>query len=316
MRLIWSTKTLIALSCACTMVGVLTIVSFGDKEAALIVVSDSSVIGGTGVSGQKTDRLESTIAEIWEWDSFPEKHEVLESDPDTEKLFDKFSDTVIDPEYLYSVLQDVQLDANGDVVLDYRALQALELTVSRGRLGLDAIGLAELQALIQVGLPGKAGEQTARVVGDFYNYLGAKDELAFLHQPPVEGDKVEWRKQYRDLISLREMYLGKDVADALFVQANANTEYMIEMFALDADATLEEAVKHQRRVAVTEKLVADLISITAWSVRYGAYKNDRDLLQAKIGAKLNEMERDDLLAQHFSLEEIEQLIYLNVDAML
>lgn len=257
----------------------------------------------------------TTVADIWQKDRFNTKSDTHET-PAEVKLFERSLESVIDPDYLYAVLQDVELDANGDVVINHKALQALELTVNRGRLQLNAVELAELQELIQIGLPGKAGVQTARIVGDYYNYLGAKEEMGelqlALEKPTFDG----WRAEYQQLIELREMYLGADVSTALFAQHDASADYMFTVMALDRTETYSETEKQALREQAAEKLLAKLAGIDNWQPRYQRYKQERDALQASSDTPLNEQEKDALLAEHFTVAEIEQLLHQNLDRML
>jgi hypothetical protein len=253
------------------------------------------------------------VADIWQKEALGQTQEINDGQI---KLFDRSLDSVIDPDYLYAVLQDVELDQNGDVVLNHKALQALELTVNRSRLKLNAVELAELQELIQIGLPGKAGVQTARIVGDYYNYLGAKEEMGELQLSLVKPSFETWRDEYQQLVELREMYMGADVSLSLFNQLDANAEYMFEVMALDRVETYSEEEKKVLHEKASDALIARLVDIEDWQERYQSYKQERQAVELTLGQEIGNKDKDRLLAKHFSILEIEKFIENNIDRML
>ncbi len=276
-----------------------------------VIDNQNSVINNTLKTNEIID-TEKTLTDAWQWQAFPniEQNKLKETD----KIFDKHYNTVIDPKYLYRVLQDVKLDENGDVILDHAALQALGLTLNRGRLRLDRTGLAELQEMIKKGLSGKAGEQTASVVGDFYNYLDAKDEMGLYQQDPTT--QSEQRQQYKELVALRGLYLTDEVAHSLFSQTDANAEYMFNMLELDSNSQISDIDKQKLRVKYSENLVSEMVTIFDWSERYQSFKADKNRALNRGNNVLSKLDKDQLLAQHFTQEEIQELTKLNITSML
>lgn len=191
----------------------------------------------------------NTVAQAWQWEAFGNTKggEVKEAAgilKDVESETESENDIPFDVVFIYDALRSVKLDGNENVVLDHDALTALNETLNNNVLILDQLGLDKLQTLIKIGLPGKAGEQTARIVSDYYNYLEAKKEFNQIYA--TAENLQEHRSQYNEMLALRNLYLGEDVAQRLFEQEDLDAEYMFsamkEMASKDsAKAQLEKA---------------------------------------------------------------------------
>jgi lipase chaperone protein len=181
----------------------------------------------------------SSIATEWQWNNFSSDN--LQANTDKSETKPQF-----DADYIYNALKSVKLDENGDVITDHQALLALNETLAYSGLQLDRESLAELQEIIKLGLPGEAGEQTAEVVGNYYQYLDAEREFNTLYNAEVSS--TDPKAQYEELLALRELYLGKDIADSLFEISNANARYMFESFRIKADSSLTDEEKRERQL--------------------------------------------------------------------
>ncbi|GAB1267679.1 hypothetical protein NBRC116493_09320 [Aurantivibrio infirmus] len=170
-----------------------------------------------------------TVAESWRWDEL-KKNNTGNFLSDQNKMSNKrgVEEVPFDVVFIYESLQDVRLDENKNVVIDHDTLTALNEALDENVLALDQRGLDKLQELIKIGLPGKPGEQTARIVGDYFNYLNAKKEFNKIY--PANKDSPnklqDYRAQYQELLALRNLYLGEDVAQRLFEQEDIDAEYM------------------------------------------------------------------------------------------
>jgi len=193
-----------------------------------------------------------TIATAWQWGKLPFKKQTTDGAKNQKT-------THFDVNYIYSALKAVKLNENGDVVTDHQALQALNETLAYSGLQLDREALAELQDLIKLGLPGKAGEQTAQIVGDYYQYLDAERELSTLYN--ADGPSTNPEAMYEELLALRELYLGKDVSDGLFAISNANARYMFESFRIKSDSRLTDEEKKEHQLENVKRHAAQTIAI-------------------------------------------------------
>ncbi len=196
----------------------------------------------------------STVGSAWQWRNTAAM--TGQTDPTASEAIPEHLPFSADA--IYEALQEVQIDENGDVVLDNKALEALNKTFKHGQVELSEEQLAALQELIQVGLPGKAGEQTARIVGDFYQYLEAKEDFNSAHRAPanqVPADATV-EQQYAELRALRQTYLGQDVADKLFAQEDAGAQYMFKAREIQADPNLTP----EQKVRKAEDLGRELLN--------------------------------------------------------
>lgn len=246
---------------------------------------------------QSNNDKQRTIASEWQWETFPDSRPgARDQDPAPSDSSAPFDVTVI-----YEALQLVRVDENGDVVLDDTALKALDETLNYSDLALSAAELEELQELIRIGLPGKAGEQTARVVGDYYRFLDAKEEFEAVYE--VQDDR-HYDSEYEELVSLRELYLGREVAQQLFAEQDKDARYMLAAMQLEADDSLtpEERSRQQRELAAQRDQGKDN---AGWDRRYAAFEQQRQYI---VVAGLSESEQaqqiEQLLGEHFSGEEL------------
>ena len=186
-----------------------------------------------------------TIASEWQWQEINKNRSTTGS---TDVL-------PFTPQSVHDALYAVKLDENGDIILDHDALISLDETLERIYNRLDGESLAILRDLITDALPGKAGEQTAKLVEDYQQFLQAKEAFSQANEQPayssgeqtvaaIESDKL----LYSELQQLREVHLGSDVAKSLFSISDANAEFMFESLKLEADQSLtadQRAAKYQ-----------------------------------------------------------------------
>lgn len=205
---------------------------------------------------------QATIASEWQW------QKTIDSDQSAiagEEQIDSNS-LPFTEKSVHDALQAVKLDENGDVVLDHDALVSLDEALERIYNQLDGESLHELEKLIQSSLPGKAGEQTAKLVSDYQGFLQAKERFSQIH----EGSGYDANNQqtlatierdvelYGELQDLRELHLGTDTAQLLFQQSDANAEFMFESIKLgmQTDLTPEQVAARQSEIEqrLTESL--------------------------------------------------------------
>ena len=264
----------------------------------------------------------STIASAWQWepsDVNEDGSQIARPSSTNQKGQTMSSQTFpFTQETVYQALHAVKLDENGDLILDDDALIALDATLEHSQLKLDDEALAELQSLIRKGLPGHAGEQTAQIVADYYKYLGAKSEFNSLYETTNGPDQTieGYETQYNELLSLRELYLGSDVAKQLFATSNANSEYMFQSMKIEANPSLSEEEKKQAQAKNIERHADMTTSVNNWNERYHAFLKDK---QYVIDSSISEVEKRNqlitLMHEHFSYEELEDVSHLQLDSL-
>lgn len=217
---------------------------------------------------------------------------------------------------LYEALQNVRIDANGDVILDGEALNALNRTLRHGAVELSEQNLADLRELIRVGLPGKAGEQTARVVTDYYQYLGAEEEFNDMYETNSgePADPEVFQRQYEELQALRELYLGEEVAKQLFAEADAGVRYMLDVRRIESDPALTDEEKTRELEALNTRLQNETIAVDNWNERRASFQEERQrILDAGLSEAEKQAQVKALLEQHFEPEEREKIRHLGLD---
>lgn len=298
--------TLLSLSATVLYVGCL---AFLDKEDAANVSRSVVVTAITTDEGRRATRSAvdvisvPTIASQWQADEIDAAVWVADAG-------DPLAPSTFDPDYIYESLKAVKISSSGDVVLDNDALIALEKTLNLGTLQIDALGVSQLQEFIQIGLPGLAGEQTARIVGDYYRYLVAKEQVGQYLDAP--RDIEQQRRHLIELVELREMYLGEHVASQLFSQSDANANYMLDVMAIGQVADLSVSQRAEKRKVATDRFVSQMVTIANWEQRYKNFESDKQAMLARGGDSVVTRELDDLLQSHFSEAEVDQLLRLNL----
>ncbi|MEX1034008.1 MAG: lipase secretion chaperone [Cellvibrionaceae bacterium] len=248
----------------------------------------------TDKSPQQTGQR--TIATEWQWESVGNREA-----PTTEQAASSQATALFDITYIYDALRTVRLDDNGEVMLDDIALRSLDEALDHGNLELTSADLEELQELIRAGLPGEAGEQTAKIVGDYYRFLQAKKEFNAVYTAP--GIENDYESEYEELRALRDLYLGRDVANQLFAETDRDARFMIRSMQLEADSSLspEERQARQRKLAEDHYRP----DIPRWEQRYSAFQKEKQhILDAGLTEEQQQEQIEQLLNSHFDTEEI------------
>lgn len=258
-----------------------------------------------------------TIATTWKW-SKDNQNSTTAITPLNSKKSLPFT-----TQFVYEALKAVKIDVDGNVIHDHDALLSLDEALLRIQNKLDRESLHILQETIIDGLPGKAGEQTAQIVGDYYNYLEAKDEFSRTsdiltessgHETvnAVENDQL----LYAELKSLRELHLGTEVSNGLFRVTDSDAQYMFESMKLDIDESLSEEERTQKRLEIETQHIQRSINITNWPVRYSEFQETK---QRIISASLEDEEKQrqitELLNSHFNLSELKTIEHLGIDKL-
>ncbi|WP_416398724.1 lipase secretion chaperone [Allohahella sp. A8] len=276
----------------------------------------ATVVEEPTVSSAKPDGAdalaENTIASAWQWAAEPgagkDSAPVEAQQPEGEPM-------PFTPDSVYAALQAVKLDENGDVIADHDALLALEATLAATDARLAPAQIAALQALIKQGLPGKAGEQTARIVGDYAELLKAEADFNDVYFTEDEGAQNltadDFERQYQELQALREVYMGNEVASSLFAVTDANAQYMFESQRIESDTSLST----QEKLAMASELQAQHVEQTTgirdWNQRYKTFMAEK---QRVVNAGLSDNEKRTqiaaLMRQHFDNHELEKVSHL------
>lgn len=237
-----------------------------------------------------------TVGTEWQWDRLPVEKEQGESE--SQELTAMF-----DVPFIYESLQDVRVDESGNVVIDNKALQALDATLNFSGIEMNAAQLQELQALIRIGLPGAAGEQTAAIVGDYYEFLQAEKEFNNLYK--TAGTQMDVEAGFEELVALRELYLGPEVAAKLFAEHDRNARYMLESMLLERDESLSAEEKLARQERLSASFHSKMPKVHRWEQRYAIFQQAQAAItESAISEEEKQRQLAQLMEQHFSAEEL------------
>lgn len=251
----------------------------------------------------------NTVAAQWDWSRFENADSADSGAGNSEPLSGQF-----DVPTIYQTLSRIRLDESGNLILDQVVLQALNRALDYAGIEWTEAKLSEFQGIVAAGLPGVAGEQAVRIIGDYYDYLQAKQEWFELvggtgaDSDPVAGFDV--------LVELRRTYLGEEVAGKLFAQEEAEARYMIQSMGLAADGELDEQEKQRRQQALHEAFVNRAPDIPDWELRYQQFVADKSrILQSGLGEQEAQQQVAELLNQHFTLPEQALAAHLGLDQL-
>ena len=188
------------------------------------------------------DESTNTIAHRWQWQNFSKSKSAPSAD--------KNSEVEVPPNVvaIYRILQGMKLDENGHVVPDQTMKEALEQGFDDLGPDLSSAALAELQKQIRTGLAGRAGEEAAEILENYYRFRLA--EMEFEGQPLNQSPAAH----YEELVQLRRSYLGAETADKLFEVEDTNGRHMLAAIEIQTDANLTDEEKQARQAALQEKL--------------------------------------------------------------
>ncbi|MBU3069116.1 lipase chaperone [Aestuariicella sp. G3-2] len=224
---------------------------------------------------------------------------------------------MFDAEGIFEATQKVRVDDSGNVILDHEAMLALNEALGQQGLELDTLSLAQLKDLIQVAMPGKAGSQVALVVGNYYEYLKAKEEFENLHQDNHLNQDYEQRQA--SIQALRESYLGAEVSEKLFAQSDAESEFMRASFELASNKELTAEERQTKKATIQNRYVNSVVEANGWQDRYKQFVAEKNkLLEESGGDNLSEDQKEKVItlwSSYFSEGEREKMEALQVPVL-
>lgn len=248
-----------------------------------------------------------TLGAQWNWDNV-KKHVETKPAKDTTNKSQNVLDFPYTAEEIYNALQQIRIDENGNIVVDHILLWSLNDAVT---FALTPQHIADLKELIQLGLPGIAGEQTADLVGKFYDFINARKEFEEQLQTQKDQGMLDQKKQMQEMITLREMYLGAEASQKLFAKSDADTAFMIEAMSLHGNTELNEEQKKEAIKTINDKYIDQTISALNLNEKYELYL----LRKAEILADGSDPENqrqamNEVLQEIFSRRELTEITHL------
>lgn len=282
-----------------------------DITQLLITNSDRIISDRINNAAMKTDKQGKTIATEWQWEE--------SADIKKEKYSPLFSE-----EAVYNNLHRVRLDNQDNVIIDHQALIALNETLNDSRLQLDDEALRQLQIIIRQGLPGNTGDEVAEIVANYYHYLEASKEFNAIYETDssitldsestLEGTIEESEANYRELVALRELYLGSENSTKLFSTTNANATYMFDMYKIEKSTGLTDEDKQQQYDKIIEQHTKQTIPVSNWNQRHIDFlASKQHILSASISDEETQVQLTELMHQHFNSKELAHISHLQLD---
>jgi hypothetical protein len=265
-------------------------------------------------SAAATVNIKPTIATEWQWQQGDKTAAIASITTDSGASLPFTAESV------YNALQAVKIDADGNIILDHDALISLDETLERIHNKLDGESLGLLQEMIEKALPGKAGEQTAKMVADYYHFLGAKQEFSQINEAMADTDNegslesIQTNEAlYSELQALREVHIGNEATAKLFRISDANARYMFESMKLESDNQLTQEEKNNLRKEINQRHIDQSINISDWPTRFQQFKTAKQrIIKSSSNNEVKRKQLQDLLRQHFDNEELKRIEYLGL----
>lgn len=245
----------------------------------------------------------NTVADRWHWPA------TTGNGTEQRKTEATATDFPFTADGVFHALQKVRIGEDGHLIVDARALEALNQTFRHGRILLEPHELEALQELIKAGLPGIPGEETARIVGGYHRYLQARRQQFSGDNATGEPDSLDaTERRYNELRQLRQEYLGEEVARELFREEDATAQYMLEAQRIAMDPELSAEEKIARSATLSQQLQEQVLDIDNWPERHAAFERERQQIeQAGLSEADKQSQIRTLKQQHFDQQELERL---------
>jgi lipase chaperone LimK len=231
---------------------------FGLAAAALIgglayweLSGDETVVPMLAPAANVQDKSTNTIAHTWQWENFANTKPASDAGGNSEVAKPRPAGEVVPSDAVgpYRILQSMKLDENGRLVADQTVKDALERGFEDLGPNLTPAAMSELQKVLRTGLPGRAGEEAALLLENYYRYRLAEAE--FNGQPVNQLSATD---HYEELVHLRRSYIGAETADKLFAAEDINGRHMMAAIAIQSNVNLTAEEKQAQQEALQEKL--------------------------------------------------------------
>lgn len=238
----------------------------------------------------------------------------------SEQLLDQHQRLLFTEQSIKQALQAIRVDDEGNLVQDHTTLLSLDEALERLYSKMSQEQLLVLQQFVEGALPPHIGKQTAELIGNYYNYLHAKDVFSrhFERIHAIDGKPSTESLQrdellYQELQLIRENHLGQDSSKLLFKVSDANAAFMFANMKLDADTSLTPTQKQDLRRQYREQYIYDSVEIENWRERYDDYRHAHGRI---VATDLTQQQlKEHILAlfnSTFTVEEQERIAHLGL----
>lgn len=260
-----------------------------------------------------------TVATEWDWSQFESLAEtagetVEAGEPESFADPDMVGDIQFDVDSIYQALHQVKLDDSDNIIIDDVVLRALNQALVYSNVEWTPEKIYEFTQIVRSGLPEVAAEQAVRLIEDFHEYQLAKRE--FFQLMGDTGSNLDYATQFDELVSLRRLYLGSDVAKQLFAREEAEARYMLSSMKLAKNRELNADERQLRQADVYEEFVNRAPDVPDWDYRFQQFQaHKQDVLQSGLSVSEMQKQVQELMTQHFSQAELARAAHLNLEQL-
>lgn len=149
----------------------------------------------------------------------------------------------IDYPLLQSLLNQIQFDEKGNLLLQENARQQLDAAITLMGFDRSSTELRLLDDAVAAYLPNEKARQVNDLLARYYQYKLAEFDYIHANESTSPEDTM---KAYAMLQDLRRSYLGGELAAQLFAQEDRFMDYTISRLMLDQDKTITPEQRQQR----------------------------------------------------------------------
>ncbi|GAA6133748.1 hypothetical protein NBRC116188_05370 [Oceaniserpentilla sp. 4NH20-0058] len=289
--------------------------------ATVIVISGVSFLNTgseiTLIENQETSLSKYeplTLADVWQGEVKTKNSRNLEKvekiTKQAEEDTPQESEITLDYSLIHEEIGKIRLTEDGNVIVDDIALKALRKAFPRNRLNHTPEMIEELQNIILKGLPGSAGEQASEIVKNFFDFQQAKKEMEQVYRD-INIASGGHEEKLAEMKILRELYLGKEVAEQLFGTEDRNAEIMLRSIKIANDQSLTPEEKIEKRAQLNKEFIKP--DVNNWENRYSAYRAElKSINLADLEKEDKKAAINDLQEKHFNKDEIETISKSNI----
>lgn len=237
--------------CLLTVLGYVYVLPLFSQEVAN---ARSTLSTQKTIDTSEHDDGDNAISNHWQWDAFSQSKAV-----DQKTVPDSVQESPLDIIAIFDALKKVELNDNGGLVVDQKALSSLQRTFRNLGEETSLETVQQLQELIKMGLPGGAGKETAKIFGDYYQYLEAKNLLD--NRNEIKSESQDSRQYLENLVDLRREHLGNDTAAQLYSAQEAHQRFVLENHEINKNQQLSQSEKGEKRAQLKRALQSGLLNI-------------------------------------------------------
>jgi hypothetical protein len=159
-----------------------------------------------------------------------------------------------DYEATEQALLAIKANEVGDLILNANTAKILKKAVSKLPSKMNTAELQRVEFLVAEGLPGKAGQQLATVMTNFYHFKQATDIADA--STNAKQNKQSKALSFQQSILRQKRYLGEHTSKQLFGKKNALNNYLYARKRINEDTNLNQVQKQDQLTTLQARFKA------------------------------------------------------------